>query len=359
MQFDFLTPRAERLRADGAVEAVHGGGALGRLRRPVLLLARELCSFSLFEASSLPGNRRRQAARIFARTASPYVAGGAALTKCGNDFGVWWWDLERVSPLIEGRYGGAGVSLRPETMAQPSGADWRIVRLAQGHEAQLWRHGALAASVWRRTPFDATSWTAFTRLQRQAPVASEQPPMPQVLPISTSSEAFSLAASEISRDQMIALGVSSFAMVVACLVAFLLGQGLHLSHQSDALERDTAAILASTPRAEKTRALDEDRQVLAAYRQIEARTNPVGAAGAAIGIVAFHDLTPLSLDASETSLSLTLPYSAVELADELVVEFEESGFFENIQPRTDAGNQTLTFEMTVLSSVQPLSPAGE
>jgi ribonucleoside-diphosphate reductase alpha chain len=49
---------------DGGFDAGHEGGALGRmLRRPVVLLARDLCAFALFETAGLPKARRRQAAR--------------------------------------------------------------------------------------------------------------------------------------------------------------------------------------------------------------------------------------------------------------------------------------------------------
>jgi len=54
MRLDFLTPRVDRLRADGAVEAVYSGALLGRLfRRPVMLLSRDLCAFALFETAGL------------------------------------------------------------------------------------------------------------------------------------------------------------------------------------------------------------------------------------------------------------------------------------------------------------------
>ncbi len=59
MQLDFLTPRVERLNADGEINVIHPGGALGRiLRRPVLLLARDLCAFALFQAAALPRSVR-------------------------------------------------------------------------------------------------------------------------------------------------------------------------------------------------------------------------------------------------------------------------------------------------------------
>lgn len=357
MQFDFLTPPAERLRADGAFERVHEGGVLGRLRPPVLLLSRDFCTFSLFEAAGLPRNRRRQAARLYARTASPYVAGGAALVKCGEDFGIWWWDLERLAPIIRSRFGKLSPAIRPETLAQPSGAGWRIVRLSHGYEAQLWRGKCLAASVWRRDRFDVATWSAFTRLQRSAPPAPDAPPAATTLPVATNSEAFSLARTELSRDQVIVASAAALALMISSSVIFLLGQGLQLAQESAAIERETLEIRAATPRIGATRALEVDRQQLAAYRQIEERTNPVSAAGAAIGIVAFHSLTPNSLDAEEGSLTLTLPYSAVENADELVTDFEGSGYFYDVQPRTDSANQTLVFEMKTREAAPPLTAA--
>lgn len=359
MRLDFLTPRVERLSADGAFTVAHEGGVLGRLlRRPVVLLARDLCAFSLFEAAALPRSRRRQAARLHARTASPYLAGGAALTPAGGDFGVWWWDLERVLSMVAERHGWTAPAIRPETLAQPLGQGWRIVRLDQGYEAQLWAGRALRASVWRRERFDAAAWGAFVRLQRNAPEAPETPPPAQTLPLATDSEALSLARAEMTREQAIALGAGSFAMVVAAFVFFLLGQGLQLSREAADMERETQEIRASTPQMAATRDLELDRQKLAAYRQVEERTNPVSAAGAAIGIVAIHDLTPTALSAEGDTLSVTLPYSAVSAADELVEEFETSGYFLDVQPRTDAANQTLIFEMKVRDAAPPLSADG-
>lgn len=100
MPFDFLTPRVERLSADGALSVVHPGGAIGRvLRRPVLLLGRDLCAFGLFSTAALPRRRRRQAAMLHARLAAPYLRAGFVLSKAGDDYGVWWWDAARVEAL--------------------------------------------------------------------------------------------------------------------------------------------------------------------------------------------------------------------------------------------------------------------
>lgn len=355
MQLDFLTPPVRRLSADGALEAIHEGGLLGRLRRPVVLLARNLCAYALFEAAALPKGRRAQAAALYARTASPYVVSGSALVKSGDDYGVWWWDLERISPLIEAAYGRARPRIRPETLAQPRGSGWRIVKLKEGYEAQLWRNRGLTASTWRRDRYDAASWGAFARLQRSAEAAPATPPPAESLPLATDSDAFAVALTEVSREQAMGGAAAAFALVMGCSVLFLLGQGVKLSNDSAALEKDTAEIRLATPQVGAMRTVELDRQKLVAYRQVEERTNPVSATGAAIGIVAIHDLTPSSVDASEGALSVTLPYAALEKAEALVEEFEQSGYFFDVQPRADAANQTLIFEMKVREAAPPLS----
>lgn len=355
MRLDFLTPRVDRLRADGAVEAVYSGALLGRLfRRPVMLLSRDLCAFALFETAGLPRNRRRQAARLHARTASPYVAGGAALVKAGEDFGVWWWNLAQVAPMVVGR---GNVSLRPETLAQPVGRDWRIVKLARGYEAQHWRDGALRASAWRPTRYDEVAWSAFTRTQRGARVeAPSAPPPAETLPVDLGGEAFSLARAEITREQAIGMALGGFALASASLFALILGQSVQTGNEAAKVETETAEIQAATPRQADTLSLEGDRRMLASFREIEGRTSPISASGAAIGIVAIHDLTPIAMDAQEDVLTVTLPYDAVRLADDLVAEFEGSGYFFDVRPRTDAAGQRLIIEAKVREAAPPLSP---
>lgn len=355
MRLDFLTPRVDRLRADGAVEAVHSGAPLGRLfRRPVVLLSRDLCAFALFETAGLPRNRRRQAARLHARTASPYVAGGAALVKSGEDFGVWWWNLAQVAPMLVER---GTVLLRPETLAQPQGRDWRIVKLARGYEAQHWRDGALRASAWRPTKYDEAAWTAFSRMQRDARVeAPTAPPPAETLPVDLGGEAFSLARAEITREQAIGMGLGAMALASVSLFALILGQSFQTGNEAEKVEAETAEIQAATPRQADTLSLEGDRRTLASFREIEGRTSPLSAAGAAIGIIAIHDLTPLAVDAQEDMVTVTLPYESVRIADDLVAEFEGSGYFFDVQPRTDAAGQRLIIEAKVREAAPPLSP---
>lgn len=357
MHLPFLTPRIDLLGSDGSIRSVHPGTRLGRLRPPVVLLARDLCAFSLFNTAALPRGRRRQAARLHARLASPYVTGGAALVRAGDDFGVWWWDLHRIAPALVERYGATLPVLRPETLAQPATDGWRIVRLATGYEAQLWRDKALVASAWRRDRYDAVSWRAFTSLQRTDD-APATPPAAQPLPLALDGEAFSFSAAQVSREQAIAAAAGGFAVAACAFAMFLLGQGLWLGSATDDLRTETAELRASTPSGPSLRGAEADRQRLVAFREMEERTNPVTAAGAAIGIVALHDLTPSALDVEDGEVSITLPYAAVEDADSLISEFENSGYFYDVRPRTEATTQTLIIEMKVREAAPPLSAAG-
>lgn len=358
MSLDFLTPRVERLSAGGVWTVEHPGGGLGRLRTPVVLLARDLTTFSRFETSGLPRGRRRQAARLHARAASPYIDGASLLTPSGADFGVWWWDADRVGALVQTRWAAVRPSVRPETLAQPPALDWRIVALAEGYEAQYWRDGGLRASAWRRDRFDGPAWAAFTRAQRDVEDAPASPPPPQRLPLDTDGPAFALSTAEITREQMIGAGGFVLAMVAVCAALFLFGQGLKLKQDAETIEVETARLQASTPGRGALAGMEGDRRILAAYRQIEERTSPLSSAGAAIGILAFRDLSPLALDSSDEGLSVTLPYFALGQADDLVADFAESGYFYDIRPRTDSANQKLIIEMKVREAAPPLGAGG-
>ncbi|MBB5745333.1 hypothetical protein [Brevundimonas variabilis] len=355
MQLPFLIPRVERLRADGELTRLRSPTALGGLRSPIVLLARDLCTFSLFETSGLPKNRRLQAARLHARAASPYVAGGSRLIRCGTDYGVWWWDLERIAPLLASRAIASTASLRPETLAQPTGRGWRIVQLKEGFEAQYWSPAGLMASTWRADRFDQPSWSAFIRLVRGADPAPELPPIPVSLPIAPDSEAFSLVMAELSRNQVMGLAAGSAATVLAGFTVFLLGQGLALRSDVETIRDETEALRLATPRAGLTARLETDRQRLTAYRQVEERTNPLSATGAAIAIVSLYDLTPTAVEVLDGILTLTLPYAAGRRSDELVAEFEGSGYFFDVRPRSDAAGQSLIIEMQVREAAPPLS----
>lgn len=354
----FLSPRVERMSADGAFQRLHEGGALGRLRPPVVLLARNLGAFAYFDGRKLNPRHRALAARTHAQAASPYVAGGTALSRCATGYGIWWWNLEQVLPLLGTRHRTGTLRLRPETLAQPRGNGWRIVKLPDGYEAQYWEAGCLMASSWRRERFDGSSWSAFTRLQRTDLPAPEVPPAAVSLPLAFDSEALSITAVTLSRNQLMGLAAGVAATALSVLVMFTIGQALTLRQEAADIAVETAALRTETARLSQTQTLEADRRRLLAFRQIEQQTNPVAAAGAAIGILALYDITPRGVNAEQDTLTLSLPYSAVERSGDLIAEFEASGYFYDVRPRTEAANGLVIMEMKVREAAPPLSADG-
>ena len=306
----------------------------------------------------MPRGRRRQAARLHARMITPFLTAESRLMQSGDDFGIWWWDRDVVAALLANRDRSGVPRLLPETLLQPPGQGWRIVRLGSGYEAQLWHAKGLRASAWRESRFNAASWQAFARIQRNAPPADREAPPAQTLPVSLTSEALRPSLSDMTPAQMAALAAGTVLAVVSSFSLYWAGQGLRLSRDAEKIQAEAAAVRAETPQQGAVQTLQADRQRLAAYRAEEERTNPVSAAGAAVGILALHDLVPSVVDAGDGELSLTLPYEAVSKADVLVSEFEESGYFHDVRPRTDRSGNALVFEMKIREAAPPLTTAG-
>lgn len=355
MLLDFLTPPIDVINGSGNVETAHSDELIGRFRRPFLMIPRSYCTFALFNAASLPKGKRRQAATIYARATAPYLSSGFTLVDNGASYGVWWWDAERLAPLIDAHYGSSTPITAPETLSQPDGDSWRIVKLSNGYEGQFWKDGALQASTWRLTSFDAPSWAAFARLQRGVESPPDTPPPAQYFPVATSSKIFSLAKAEIDpRKAAIALA-ALVVLAVGSTSMFFLGQGSKFSADTADIAAEVQTLEKTSPAPVAVRAMEKDRQVLAAYRKTDQATNPLTAIGAALGIAEMHELTPSAVDAAGDTIAITLPYDAVKQADALIEDYAGSGYFYDVQPRTDAPNKTFIVTMKVREAVEPLS----
>lgn len=363
MPFDFLTPRIDRLNADGSTATVHPGTLLGRLsRRPVLLIARELCSFSLFTTSNLPRSRRQQAAVLHARTSAPYSQAGWQISKAQDDFGIWWWDADRISAFLDASgLSGTKPIPCPETQMQPAvqGRDetWRIVRQTQGYEAQLWRDKALVASAWRPERYDAASWASFARLQRQSATAPATPPAPVELPLAYDASR-AQAPLELSREKIALRAGAGTITACLCLAAYLSGQTWQLTKDIEQVRAETAQIKATTPRASAVSDLGEAQQMLMAYKTLEEQTSPLSAAGAAIGILAYHEIAPTSVEADREVLRMVIGYGALDRLEAVVEDLQNSGYFFDIRPRTDGNGLTINLEMKVREAAPPLQTEG-
>ncbi len=353
----FLAPPLELLTADGVFHEIETPGAVA-WRRPIVLLARELCSFELFDTAGASGAAAAAAARLYARTGAPFSNPGGLVRRSGGAFGVWWWDMDWVGPLLQARFGNGWPALAPESLAQPPGQGWRIVRAASGYEAQYWQDGALMGSSWRLGRFDDAAWSAFVRVQRGAETpAPDKAPTPQQLPLSSELDLGLSGWSNLSLADggRIAAVVAAAGLVAAA--ALFAGQGWRLQTLARASETQAATLRATTPRSAVRDQLAAQR--LAAFRNLSSRPNPAAALSTALGVLQLYGVQPKGFAADSGSLTLVLPYSAIGQVDHIALELEDSGAFADVRPVTDQHGQTIQLQMRLTkSAVAPATPPG-
>lgn len=354
MRLSFLQPRVDRLGSDGEVRKIADAVLLGRLRAPVLLLGRDLCAYAHFSAPQLPRATRRRAALMYALSNSPYLEGGSLVLATGRGFGVWWWDLSRVRDPIAGHFGATRPMLRPETLAVGPGEGWRVITIAGGYEAQLWRAGELKASIWRKGRVDDRSWADITRVHSEDESTPPRPPSPRSLPLDVQSPTLGLDQIQVTREQGFLVAGGAFATIALTLTLYLFGFTLNLKAKTEEVAEEAALVAQSIPTTQSRGETRLDDAKLAAFQNAARATSPLTAAGAAIGAATIHDLTPLSLDASLDTLVMTLPGAGADRVDDLVAELEGSGYFSDIRPRLEAGTSNLVLEMTVIDGQPPL-----
>jgi len=352
MPRSFLTPPIELLNAEGVLAPLAPGAGW---RRPIVLIARELCSYSWFEPAA-KGGAAGQAARLYARAHAPYLNPGVLVRRVGAGYGVWWWDEDTVGPHLAARFGDVRPLVAPETLAQPPGGAWRIVRLASGFELQAWRGRALAASSWRRAPPSAADWAAFARLQRDPPVPPPAaPPTPETLPLA---DGFSLAppTPELTPASASRLAAGVAAALLAMLAAFWAGQALRLGALADHLEHQTRAL---QPASAPSGGADADSlRRIAAFRALAARPDAVAGLETALRVIRARGVAAKSFAIDGPVVSVTVPYAALGKVEAITQDLEATGAYAEVRPLTDSAAGAIRLEMTLAGARPAGPPAG-
>ncbi len=340
-------PPLELLCADGRLSRrwPEGGG-----RRPRVLVARELCSFEWFEPAGARA-AAEQAARLYARTSAPYLNPATLVRRAGGGYAIWWWDRDRVGPWLAERFGADAPPVGPETLAQPQGSDWRVVRLASGFELQYWRRRTLVASSWRRTAPDATAWAAFARQQREpeTPPPAEPPP-PQVLPVIQDADFGEGDWRDISPAETARLALIGSAALIVVYSLFCVGQALRLSQLSAGLERRA---LAESGAVVQRRDDATTRRQLAAYQAFGARPEPMGGLKTALDVLRRHKITARVFSVDGPTVTVIVPYTALYDVGEITRELEATDAFTDVRPLSNSANNSIGIRMVVKAS-----PAG-
>lgn len=341
------------LTQDGRFETVEAGGALA-LGRPDVWLARTMCAHQFFDPGAARGAAAWAAARLYARSAAPFVSAGAMVERSGGGFSIWWWDRDRVDPALVARFGDQAPATAPELFQPPAGGGWRVLRLDHGFEAQFWRDGGLIGSIWRRTPFDRADWQAFTRVQPGAADAPADPPA-AVAGFRAPFPRRSVSGSALSPDQVLRAAPAAAALLLLTAAAFWLGQGVKLRLEARELARVAAAERLSKPPA--VPGADTAVRRLAAFSALSSRPNLVAALGVATRILRLYGVGIEAVDAQDDRMDLTLPYSALNGVDRIARDMEASGLFTDVRPITNASDRTIRLRMRLTGRPDPAQAA--
>lgn len=353
MRLSFLTPPQVLLTPDGRFETVEAGGALAP-GRPDVWLARAMCAHQFFDPGAARGAAAWAAARLYARSAAPFVSAGALVDRSGGGFSIWWWDRDQVEPALVDRFGGSAPPVAPERFQPPVGGAWRVLRLDDGFEAQVWRDGGLVGSSWRRTPFDRADWQAFTRVQPAAADAPADPPA-AVIGVRAPFPRRSAGGPALSPDQLLRAAPAAAALLLLTVAAFWLGQGLKLRLEARELARVAAAERLSAPPAAP--GADTAARRLAAFSALSDRPNPVAALNVATRILRLYGVGIEAVDAQDDRMDLTLPYSALNGVDRIARDMEASGLFTDVRPVTNASDRTIRLRMRLTGRPDPAQAA--
>lgn len=329
------------LTPDGRFETVEAGGALAP-ERPDVWLARAMCAHRFFDPGAARGAAAWAAARLYARSAAPFVSAGSLVERSGGGFSIWWWDRDRVEPALVERFGHPSPAVAPERFHPPVGGAWRVLRLDDGFEAQFWRDGGLVGSLWRRTPFDRADWQAFTRVQPAAAAAPADPPA-AAAGVRAPFPRRSAGGPVLSPDAVLRAAPAAAALLLLTAAAFWLGQGLKLRLEARELARVAAAERLSAPPA--VPGADTAARRLAAFSALSSRPNLVAALGVATRILRLYGVGIEAVDAQDDRMDLTLPYSALNGVDRIARDMEASGMFTEVRPVTNASDRTIRLRM--------------
>ncbi|WP_122466072.1 hypothetical protein [Brevundimonas lutea] len=352
----FLSPRLERLSADGGLTTVAEGST--PLLPPVALIDRRLCVFERF-ASPATGRAARQAARVYGRSNAPFDRSGFVMIPCPGGFGLWWWDADQVDGLLGARFSRGLPATVPETLSQPAGSGWRQVRLESGYEAQRWDAGRLVASAWRPAAFDDAAWSNFTRTAVDpGEDAPEHAPAAQSLPAVATPELLAIGARSAGPDSWVRPAVAFAIALSLGMGAFFAGQAWRLDTLTDRAEAETAVLSASQDAGQVAR-LRSQLARLDSFSSLLDRPDPSASLAIAIGVLQLYGVPPQSFSADATRVRLELPYSALSIAPELAGQFAASGGFTDVQVSTGANRSAVIFEMTPPPPDAPVSiPSG-
>lgn len=155
-----FSPTLHLRRSDG-LQALEAGGAGHEW-----IVARELCAYTVVNASAVPQGRRREFAATAVRRWSPFPDPQSHVEWVGDRAMVWAWSRARVlGDADEAPVQAQPRRLWPESLyrGEPHASGEELVAMDHGFEGRVWRGHVLASSAWWPEVPARAEWNAFLR----------------------------------------------------------------------------------------------------------------------------------------------------------------------------------------------------
>jgi hypothetical protein len=326
-----------------------------------IVVARSRCRVRWFRLAGLPANERLAALRLQVEAWRPFANTGARLALLGEDGIALAWDASAAQQQL--RADGLAperCQFLPETLVQPAGADGlRLLRCAEGFEAQRWSDGFLRASRWWADPLTAQDWQEFVHASG-AGDAGSTPPEPQELGIATGAWVkhyplhASAEGSEGTEQRVVFAGALALTLAAGVLAHQLWDarqQGQALARQIADAKTATAPVLRDR---DATMAAVDEVEKIAAWFALPLPVDVIGHLHDMLGRSGVK-IKDLDLEGSKLRIGLQLTPNATRAG--IVKDLQAGGWFTEVsEVRADNARGLLTMEMRVAGLRPPAEP---
>jgi len=324
-----------------------------------VVIARSRCRLRWFRLAGLPVGERLAALRLQVQAWRPFENTAARLVLFGVDGLAIAWDATAAQQqLISDGLLPERCQFIPETLMQPVGADGlRLLRCAEGFEAQCWRDEALHASRWWAEPLAAQDWQEFVHASGVGRDVGGALPEPLVTALTSSwAKHYPLHATadgaEGVEQRLVFVGALALTLAVGVLTHQLWDarqQGQVLTRQIDDIKTATASVL--TARDATMAAVDEVEK-LAAWFALPLPVDVIGYLHDNLGKSGVQ-VKDLDLEGNKLRLGLQLTSSATRAG--IVKDLQSGGWFVDVsEVRADNARGLLTMEMRIVGLRPPV-----
>lgn len=314
------------------------------------------------DLASIPKSKQRQSLAAQLRAWSPFAESGFRVAWFGSSAGLFAWDAAKLRRrLADAGFGDKALPVLPEPWLylQPAQDAVRLIRVAEGFEAQWWHGSALRASRWWPEPPEESDWLNFQRGAGVAPMA--------VIAIERALQDAGAARAEgwgrlLSESDLRSPAAAWEPLALAAVSLVLMGWTAVLAQQHWATERQRRdaeeRLVQARAKAGPVLALREaalaDAQRASALAGEFARPEPLAVIEHLLNRlprVAGLQVRQIEVDGHQVRLALDVPSTLERSA--IVAALEEGGWLGDVREARDLGGGTLNLAMQLRTDRPP------